>query len=199
MSLSDSARVQQTRPSQADQSQPTVIADARPAEGAPGRTEAMLGRYALAVARLGLGFIFLWAFLDKLFGLDHSTPAERSWLNGASPTAGYLASIKGPFAGFFNSMSGAAWADWLFMLGLLGIGGALMLGIGMRIAAATGSLLLVLMWMASLPITTNPFMDEHLIYAAVIIGAALLHLGDTLGFGGMWGRLDLVKRFPVLR
>lgn len=45
--------------------------------------------------------------------------------------------------------AGAAWADWLFMIGLLAIGTALGLGIGMRIAAASGALLLVFMWMAS--------------------------------------------------
>ena len=51
------------------------------------------------------------------------------------------------------------------MLGLLGIGVALILGIGMRVAAVAGALLLVLMWTAVLPPENNPFMDDHLIYA----------------------------------
>ena len=74
-----------------------------------------------------------------------------------------------------------------------------MLGIGMRVAAATGSLLLMLMWMASLPITSNPFLDDHIIYALVIVALALLHLGDTLGLGAMWSRVGIVRRFPILR
>ena len=32
----------------------------------------------LAAARIGTGFIFLWAFLDKTFGLHYSTGAPTS-------------------------------------------------------------------------------------------------------------------------
>ena len=34
-------------------------------------------RYAAAAARISLGWIFLWAFLDKTFGLGHETAARR--------------------------------------------------------------------------------------------------------------------------
>ncbi|TMQ80127.1 hypothetical protein ETD83_41855, partial [Actinomadura soli] len=105
----------------------------------------------------------------------------------------------GPFAGFYNDIAGAAWADWLFMLGLAAIGGALILGIGMRIAAVTGAALLVMMWTAVLPPDNNPFMDDHLIYAILIVGLALVSAGDTLGLGRWWGETRLVKRLPVLK
>ena len=49
-----------------------------------------------------------------------------------------------------------AWADWLFMLGLAAIGTALLLGIGMRVAAVSGALLYLLMWTVVLPPQTNP-------------------------------------------
>jgi thiosulfate dehydrogenase [quinone] large subunit len=160
--------------------------------------EHVAGRYVWAVTRIALGFIFLWAFLDKLIGLDHATPSARSWLNGGSPTNGFLSGVEGPFAGVFNAMAGATWADWLFMIALLAIGLALALGIGMRIAAVSGGLLLVFMWAASLPITTNPFLDDHLVYAMVLVGLALSHAGDTVGFGHRWSQMDIVKRFPVL-
>jgi thiosulfate dehydrogenase [quinone] large subunit len=84
------------------------------------------------------------------------------------------------------------------MAGLLAIGTALILGVGMRIAAATGGLLLTFMWMASLPLENNPFMDDHLVYAVVLVGLALLHAGDTLGLGRLWARTDLVHRHPAL-
>jgi len=48
------------------------------------------------------------------------------------------------------------WADWLFMIGLLGIGLALVLGFTMRIAASAGVAMLVLMWSAVLPPANNP-------------------------------------------
>jgi thiosulfate dehydrogenase (quinone) large subunit len=142
-----------------------------------------------------LGFTFLWAFLDKLFGLGHSTPSERSWLNGGSPTKGFLAnSADGPFAGLYQDIAGAAWADWLFMLGLLAVGVALLLGIGMRVAAASGALLYLLMWTVVLPPENNPIIDDHIIGALAVITVALLHAGDTAGLGRWWKAQPLVRR-----
>ncbi len=171
---------------------------ARPWQDAETRAHGA-ARYGAAVTRLALGFVFLWAFLDKLFGLDRSTPSARSWLNGGSPTTGYLSSLDGAYADTFQRLAGQAWVDWLFMAGLLGIGAALMLGICLRIAAASGVTMLVFMWAASLPIETNPFIDEHLIYAVVLVGLALAQAGDTLGLGHLWGRVPVVERQPILR
>ncbi len=160
--------------------------------------EQVAGRYAFAVVRLGIGFTFLWAFVDKLFGFGYATASGKSWLNGGSPTTGFLKGVHGPLAGVFNPMAGNTFVDWLFMVSLLAIGAAVMLGVGMRIAAASGALLLVFMWAASLPIVTNPFLDEHLIYAVVLIGLALIHAGNTVGFGKIWSHVPFVKAHPVL-
>lgn len=162
-------------------------------------TEGAVARYAWAVTRLALAFVFLWAFVDKLVGMGKATPAARAWRNGGSPTTGYLKNVKGPFADVFNGMAGQAWADWLFMLGLLGIGAALLLGVGMRLAAASGALLLMLMWAASLPLKNNPFVDDHLVYAVVLVGLAAAQAGDTLGLGRAWAGSRLVRRHPILR
>ena len=152
-------------------------------------------RYLFAGLRLALGWTFLWAFLDKMFGLGHETAAKAAWINGGHPTQGFLKfAAAGPFKGIYNDIAGATWADWLFMIGLLGIGLALILGVAMRIAAASGATLLVLMWTAVLPPETNPFMDDHLIYAAVLIVLALLGAGNTWGFGRMWAATPLVRR-----
>jgi len=113
-------------------------------------------RYVWAGLRLALGWVFLWAFLDKMFGLGHETPAKNAWINGGSPTKGFLGNaVEGPFAGFYQNLAGAAWADTLFMVGLLGIGVALMLGIGIRVAAVAGGLLLGLMWRTTPSWTTT--------------------------------------------
>ena len=167
-------------------------------------------RYTLAVTRLSLGWVFLWAFLDKTFALGFHTGYDQegnldrfgdaAWINGGSPTEGFLKfGADGPFKGFYNDIAGAAWADWLFMLGLLGIGTALMLGITMRIAAAAGTLLLVMMWTVVLPPENNPFMDDHLIYAMVLVVLALTAAGRTLGFGRVWERLPIVQRYGFLK
>ncbi|GLY06398.1 DoxX family membrane protein [Actinoplanes sp. NBRC 101535] len=169
-----------------------VVPDPAPAATATATTTT---RYLLAGLRLALGWIFLWAFLDKLFGLGRSTPAANAWLDGGSPTAGFLGkAATGPFAGIYHSMAGNAVVDTLFMTALLGIGMALILGIGMRIAAAAGALLTVLMWTAVLPPATNPFMDDHLVYAAVLILLTLLNAGNTWGLGHRWAATSLVRR-----
>ena len=135
--------------------------------------------------------MFLWAFVDKLFGLGKATPSERAWLNGGSPTTGYLKGVTGaesqnPFKGFFEIFVGHAWADWLFMAGLLGIGISLIAGVAMRIAAVSATLLLGMMWLASLPLENNPFVDDHLVYALVVIALAAVGAGNHYGLGGWW-------------
>ncbi|GGM44690.1 DoxX family membrane protein [Promicromonospora citrea] len=162
-------------------------------------TRSAVARYSFAGVRLLLAVEFLWAFGDKLFGWNLATPPERAWINGGSPTEGYLSGVEGPFGGFFGSLAGSAVIDWLFMLGLLGIGLALALGIGMRLAAATGALLMLLMWLASLPLDNNPFVDYHLVDAVLLVGLAAILAGDTLGLGRWWAGLPMVQRFPFLR
>ncbi|GIH81508.1 hypothetical protein [Planobispora longispora] len=170
----------------------------------PAGTHAVQNRtpaaYAWAAARIALGWVFLWAFIDKTFGLGFATPAAKAWVNGGSPTTGFLkGSGENALGGFFGGLAGQAWVDWLFMLGLLGVGGALILGAGMRVAAAAGATMMLLMWAAELPLATNPFMDDHIVYAIVLVGLALAHAGDTLGIGAWWGKTALVKRLPILK
>src|SRR5690242_6137467 len=131
----------------------------------------------LAVLRIATGFVFLWAFLDKTFGLGYSTPSAKAWINGGSPTKGFLSSIDvGPFQGTFHDLAGTHFANWAFMLGLLGIGLALVAGIGLRLAAAAAVLMMAMMWFAEFPLahhtstgdpsgSTNPVTDHHFIYA----------------------------------
>lgn len=104
-------------------------------------------RYILAGTRLALGWIFLWAFIDKMFGLGMATESKNAWINGGSPTKGFLT---------------------------FGV-------------------------TAVLPPENNPFMDDHLIYAAVLAVLALVNAGDTWGLGRMWARLPIVQRTPWLR
>jgi thiosulfate dehydrogenase [quinone] large subunit len=157
-------------------------------------------RYAAAATRISLGWIFLWAFVDKLLGLGHETTSAQAWIHGGNPTLGFLKKgAAGPFADFYHSIAGATWTNWLFMLGLAGIGIALLAGVAMRITAAAGALMLVMMWSVVLPPANNPFMDDHIVYAIVLILLAGLGAGRFVGLGGLWERLAIVKRFPFLK
>jgi thiosulfate dehydrogenase [quinone] large subunit len=160
----------------------------------------------LAVFRVVLGFEFLWAFFDKTFGFGYATPAERAWINGGSPTKGFLSRVAvGPLEGTFHAIAGATWADWLFMAGLLGIGIALIFGIGLRAAAVSGTVMMVLMWAAEWPLdkltsagepsmSTNPIVDYHIIYALALIALAVTYAGRTWGLGRWWAGLPFVRR-----
>jgi len=156
-------------------------------------------RYALAAGRIIIGFYFFWAFIDKTFGLGFSTPSENSWLNGGTPAQGYLSRVAGPAedgsTGWFSGLmdfflSWGAFADILFMAGLLGIGVAMLLGAGLRIAACAGTLLMIFMYMAALPLSgSNPILDSHWMEAILLIIAAATLSGDTWGVGKIWGRM----------
>lgn len=179
-------------------------------EFAPRPTILPSGLKALAVARVATGFVFLWAFADKLFGLHYSTVSSKAWIHGGSPTNGFLSHVDvGPLQGVMNDMAGTWWADTLFMLGLLAIGLAAVLGVALRPAAVAGSVLMVLMWAAEWPLaqhtsagsasgSTNPLVDYHIVYALVLIVAALTFAGNTWGLGGRWARLPFVSRHPQL-
>jgi thiosulfate dehydrogenase (quinone) large subunit len=190
----------------------TGLDGSQPTAEVTSRTEAAFGRIIteratkfLAIVRVVVGVEFLWAFLDKTFGLGYATPAARAWINGGSPTKGFLSRVAvGPLEGTFHAIAGAAWADWLFMAGLLGIGIALILGIGLRAAAVSGTVMMVLMWAAEWPLakftsagqptmSTNPIVDYHLIYALALITLALTYAGHTWGLGKLWARLPFVQ------
>lgn len=170
-------------------------------------------RRGLAALRIGFGITFLWAFFDKLLALGFATGTNPetgavdrfgpdAWINEGSPTFGFLTfgvPEDNPLREMFNGIAGDAWADWLFMAGLLGIGLALTLGVGMRIAAIAGGLMYLLMWVASWPLENNPVVDDHLLGALTVVVLALTLAGDTWGFGKAWARTDLVGRYAVLR
>lgn len=164
-------------------------------------------RRAIAFARLAVGFVFFWAFIDKLFGLHFSTLPAKSWINGGQPSQGFLAHAgegTGYFlGGFYHAIASPA-SDVLFMLGLLGIGVALLLGIGLRVASVSAVLLMAFMWIAEAPWvagadSTNPLVDYHVVYAAVAVIAALALGGDTWGLGKWWANLPVVRKNAWLR
>jgi thiosulfate dehydrogenase [quinone] large subunit len=164
------------------------------------------GARALAVLRIAIGFTFLWAFLDKTFGLGFATAPAKAWIHGGSPTRGFLGSVDvGPLQDAFHAIAGAWWADTLFMTGLLGIGVAAILGIGLRIAAISGSVMMALMWLAEYPLamvtaagdpsgSTNPLVDYHIIYALALVALAWTSAGNTWGLGRVWAHLPVVAR-----
>lgn len=130
--------------------------------------------FVFVALRSVLGFIFLWAFLDKTFGLGFATAPEKAWISGGSPTTGFLSfGVKGPFAEIFHSLAGVAVVDWLFMLGLLFVGLTLILNKYVKWGCIAGSLMLFFMYLALLLPENNPIIDDHIVYILVLILIAL--------------------------
>lgn len=127
-----------------------------------------MNKNIIALIRLSLGFIFVWAFADKLFGLGFSTTVAHAWIHGGSPTTGFLSmAVKGPFANFFHSLSGNHFVDVVFMAGLLFVGLTLMFNRFVKWGSIAGLLMVVLMYLAVLPPANNPLVDDHIIYALI--------------------------------
>jgi thiosulfate dehydrogenase [quinone] large subunit len=170
--------------------------------------------------RMLLGFTFLWAFLDKAFALGFSTGrilddagntvridffGDAAWIHGASPTVGAIAfGLKGPFADTIQSITGfqmtqtgptvGAWVDWIYMASLLLIGLGLITGVMTRLAAFGG-----IVWLAIFYLGTaiwpehNPFVDEHVIDAVVLVALVLANAGRYWGLGKIWQRVSWVE------
>ncbi len=96
-------------------------------------------------------------------------------------------------------MAGNPVVDWLFMLGLLGIGVALLSGVAMRLATSAGALMYTFMYAASLPLENNPVVDDHLIGIIVMAVLAFGAAGTTWGFGRRWARSPMAQTSPILR
>lgn len=168
------------------------------------------GMWAWTVLRLLLGWSFLWAFLDKMFGLGFSTcrAAESSaidfgcdaaMIKGGSPTFGFLEfGTQASHTGFlFDWMAPAGpdainLADVGFMLALLFGGVALMLGIGVRTAGIGGALLMAFMFFAGdVWPEQNPVNSSHVIEMVAYLGIA------TVG-AGPFSLQNWARKIPVI-
>ena len=174
------------------------------------------GMWAWTVLRILLGWSFLWAFLDKMFGLGFSTCrgfgpegtaassvdylCDAAMIKGGSPTYGLLEfGTKGSHTGgLFTWMASSGpttigWADILFMLALLFGGVALMLSVGTRIAAIGSAILIAFMFLAlDVWPENNPINSSHLTEFFVYLGIA------TVGPGSFSLQKWMVKTFPFM-
>lgn len=120
--------------------------------------------------RLFMSGMFLWPFFDKVFGLGFATKSADAWINGASPTKGFLLhGTYGPFAEFFQGLAGLPLVDWLFMLGILGTGLTLLFNRFVVWGALSGSLIMLFIYMAAFPPEHSPLLDDHLLQILALV------------------------------
>ena len=127
----------------------------------------------ILLMRLSMGWVFFYAGLSKII-------KEGGWT-----AAGYLANLEGPFAEIFAQMAGNSLVDWLNMLGLLAVGIAFILGIGIHIASFSGIILMLLYFFAEYPARGDymNFIEDHIIYAIVFLGFYIFGAGKKFSLG----------------
>jgi thiosulfate dehydrogenase [quinone] large subunit len=84
------------------------------------------------------------------------------------------------------------------MLGLLGVGLALILGIAMKLAAIADSIMMILIWLAVFPPQNNPLIDEHIIYSLILVGLAKSNAETYWNLNKWWLKTGILKKLPFL-
>jgi thiosulfate dehydrogenase [quinone] large subunit len=173
------------------------------------------GARTAAALRIGLGLMYLWAFVAQGFGVgytnvkstvapppDSTAPAQETygwnfsydasngWITSGfqhSPSEGFVNNnTHGPLAFIPQNLpTGVDDFGWMFALGGLGI--ALTFGICSRIAGWGGFALNIMIWFSSFPPSTNPIIDgEHMAFAFSILLLMWLQASNYWGVGRWW-------------
>jgi thiosulfate dehydrogenase [quinone] large subunit len=128
---------------------------------------------SLFLLRLALGWVLFYAGWEKV--------TNPSW-----SAAGYLRAAK-TFQGFYAWLATPGMihtVNWLAEWGLVIIGAALILGIGVRLAGILGAIIMVLFYFPVLngvyPDANSYLVDIHIVYALALLLIA------ALGAGKIW-------------
>jgi thiosulfate dehydrogenase [quinone] large subunit len=174
-----------------------------------GRIRLPLGAAVMAaLLRIGLGLLYLWAFISQGFGVEYtnttnpdavnpshgwhfSYSSDLGWITSGfshSPTAGFVNGTYGPLSFIPKDLpTGVDDTFWIIALGGLGI--ALTFGIAMGIAGWGGFLLNIVIWFSNFPPANNPVIDgEHMAFAFSILLLMFLQAGNYWGLGRWWRR-----------
>jgi thiosulfate dehydrogenase [quinone] large subunit len=169
------------------------------------------GAITAAILRIGIGLIYLWAFISQGFGVGYTNqvvnenapapaPVQYRWNFTFDPDNGWITSgfehspteqyvdnnTHGPLAFIPQNLPvGLDDFGWMFATGGLAV--ALTLGICSRIAGWGGLALNVMIWFAAFPPANNPIFDTtHFMLAFTIFLLMWLHASNYWGIGRWW-------------
>jgi len=150
----------------------------------------------VAIGRIVIGIIFLWAGLEKLIGTPGGFSASGFLAHGTAGTLGWpfvSADAQGPFnptMGFWVDLSKnsgmMAVVNFLVVFGELGIGISLILGLLTRFGAAMGTLMMLMFFVAAWDWAFG-IVNQHLTYAVVTFGLAVIGAGNYYGLDAVLG------------
>ena len=149
-------------------------------------------KISLFLLRISMGWLMFYAGITKV-------------LNSEWSAAGYLKGAK-TFTGFFEWFASPAVlpvTNFVNEWGLTLLGVSLILGIAVRLSSLLG---LVLMMLYYFPILDFPYpnphsyvIDDHIIYALVLLLLASLRAGRFWGLEHWCSNLPICSKFPRLR
>jgi thiosulfate dehydrogenase [quinone] large subunit len=149
-------------------------------------------QYGVALLRIVVGVIFLWAGLEKAVGtglgtwsaagfLEFATGGTLGWPFVTTPVEG---AIYNPTHDFWVALAGndAAMSalSYLVPLGQIGIGVSLILGLFTRFGAAMGALMMLIFFVAAWEFEFG-IVNQHLTYMVVCLALAGIGAGNYFG------------------
>lgn len=154
----------------------------------------------LALGRIAIGVIFLWASLEKIIGEGLGTWSAKEFLLSATDGSlgwpfytGTVAAgtVFNPTHDIWVALAGNETAmtviGYLVPLGQLGIGVALILGLLTRFGAAMGTLMMLFFFVAAWDFQFG-IVNQHLTYAVVTLALGIVGAGNYYGLDGVLGK-----------
>lgn len=149
-------------------------------------------KISLFILRVSMGWLMFYAGITKV-------------LNPEWSAAGYLKGAK-TFVGFYQWLTSSGLlpiVNFLNEWGLTLLGVSLILGIGVRLSSILGAVLMLLYYFPVLDFPyPNPhsyIIDEHIIYAMILLLFASLRAGRVWGLENWCSNLPICSKFPRLR
>jgi len=155
---------------------------------------------AIALGRIVIGVIFLWAGLEKIIGHGLGSWSAKGFLEFA--TAGSLGwpfvtgevaegTVFNPTHDFWVALAGNEAAmtlvGYLVPLGQLGVGITLILGLLTRFGATIGALMMLIFFVAAWDFEFG-IVNQHLTYAVITAGLGIIGAGNYYGLDAIVGR-----------
>jgi thiosulfate dehydrogenase [quinone] large subunit len=145
----------------------------------------------VAILRVVVGVIFLWAGLAKILGpdpfdasgfLQFATGGTLGWPFVAAPVEGEIYNpTNGLWTGLGQNSGAMGIITILVPWGQIGIGIGLILGLLTRFSAAMGTLMMLFFFLAAWEFE-HGIVNQHLTYAVVTFFIGLIGAGNYFGF-----------------
>jgi thiosulfate dehydrogenase [quinone] large subunit len=158
-----------------------------------------LAQVAVAIGRIVIGVIFLWAGLEKLLGSGAEGFSAAGFLQfGTGGTLGWPfvtgevaeGTVFNPthdfWAGLATNGSLMPIVNFLVVAGQIGIGLGLILGLLTRFSAVMGTLMMLFFFFAAWEFEFG-VVNQHLTYAVVTLGLAVVGAGNYFGLDAVVG------------